>query len=77
MDWFNTQFYRDFGYGVVYPQIFPNHKRPTDEHHEGVSRGAGQGEGLVPGARQALPRQQRVGRAATRSRSPTISVAAS
>ena len=31
MDWFNTQFYRDFGYGLAYPQIFPTHKRPTDE----------------------------------------------
>lgn len=33
MDWINTQFYRDFGYGMLYPQIFPNHKRPTDESH--------------------------------------------
>ena len=31
MDWFNTNFYRDFGYGMAYPQIFPHHKRPTDE----------------------------------------------
>ena len=30
MDWFNTNFYRDFGYGMAYPQIFPHHKRPTD-----------------------------------------------
>jgi len=36
MDWFNTQFYRDFGYGMLYPQIFPNHKRPTDDHHTGT-----------------------------------------
>jgi glutathione S-transferase len=36
MDWFNTQFYRDFGYGVVYPQIFPTHKRPNDVAHAGV-----------------------------------------
>jgi hypothetical protein len=27
MDWLNTQFYRDFGYGLIYPQLFPNHKR--------------------------------------------------
>lgn len=33
LDWFNTQFYRDFGYGLLYPQIFPHHKRPTDESH--------------------------------------------
>ena len=24
MDWFNTGFYRDFGYGVVYPAAFPD-----------------------------------------------------
>jgi glutathione S-transferase len=36
MDWFNTQFYRDFGYGVVYPQVFPTHKRPNDVAHAGV-----------------------------------------
>lgn len=36
MDWFNTQFYRDFGYGLVYPQVFPHHKRPTDEQQQGT-----------------------------------------
>jgi len=36
MDWFNTQFYREFGYGLIYPQLFPHHKRPTDEIHDGV-----------------------------------------
>ena len=35
MDWFNTQFYRDFGYGLLYPQIFPHHKRPSDDFHNG------------------------------------------
>ncbi|HET7033365.1 MAG TPA: glutathione S-transferase family protein, partial [Casimicrobiaceae bacterium] len=35
MDWLNTGFYRDFGYGLVYPQIFPHHKRPTDEAQAG------------------------------------------
>lgn len=34
MDWFNTNFYRDYGYGMVYPQIFPHHKRPGDEAQE-------------------------------------------
>ena len=33
MDWLNTQFYRDFGYGLVYPQLFPHHKRRSDEAH--------------------------------------------
>jgi glutathione S-transferase len=31
MDWFNTQFYREIAYHVVYPQVFPNHARATDE----------------------------------------------
>jgi glutathione S-transferase len=31
MDWFNTNFYRDFGYGMAYPQIFAHHKRSTDD----------------------------------------------
>lgn len=33
MDWLNTGFYRDFGYGLLYPQIFPHHKRRSDEAH--------------------------------------------
>ena len=36
MDWLNTQFYRDFAYGLVYPQLFPNLKRPTEEQQSGV-----------------------------------------
>jgi len=36
MDWFNTQFYRDYGYGLAYPQMYPHHKRPTDEIHAGT-----------------------------------------
>ncbi|NRF69724.1 glutathione S-transferase family protein [Aquincola sp. S2] len=31
MDWINTQLNRDLGYGTVYVQVFPHHKRPTDE----------------------------------------------
>lgn len=31
MDWFNTQFDREFGYGLNYPQLFPHHKRLGDE----------------------------------------------
>jgi glutathione S-transferase len=31
MDWINTQLCRDFAYGFVYPQIFPLHKRRSDE----------------------------------------------
>jgi glutathione S-transferase len=36
MDWLNTQFYRDWGYGLAYPQLFPHHKRRSDEAHEGA-----------------------------------------
>jgi glutathione S-transferase len=35
MDWLNTQFYRDFGYGLVYPQLFPHHRRRSDEAQAG------------------------------------------
>ncbi len=31
MDWVNTQLCRDLAYGLVYPQIFPHHKRPSEE----------------------------------------------
>ena len=36
MDWFNTHFYRDYAYGVVYPQVFPHHKRPSEEMQKGT-----------------------------------------
>jgi glutathione S-transferase len=36
MDWFNTNLYRDFAYGVIYPQTFPAHKRPDETVHAGT-----------------------------------------
>jgi len=36
MDWLNTQFYRDWAYGLCYPQLFPHHKRRSDEAHAGA-----------------------------------------
>jgi glutathione S-transferase len=36
MDWFNTNFYRDWAYGMAYPQIFPNHKRASEEVQAGT-----------------------------------------
>jgi glutathione S-transferase len=33
MDWFNTNFYRDYAYGLAYPQLFPHHTRRSDEAH--------------------------------------------
>ena len=36
MDWLNTNFYRDYAYGFIYPQVFPHHRRPTDEMQSGT-----------------------------------------
>jgi glutathione S-transferase len=36
MDWINSNLYRDFGYGIAYPQLFPHHKRPTDAVQSGT-----------------------------------------
>ena len=36
MDWFNTQFYREYGYHLVYPQIFPHHRRADEAAQEGT-----------------------------------------
>ena len=36
MDWFNSNIYKDFGYGVIYPQAFPHHKRPSDAVQAGT-----------------------------------------
>ena len=36
MDWINTQLNRDLAYGLVYPQAFPHHKRPSDELQRGT-----------------------------------------
>jgi len=48
MDWLNTQFYRDFGYGLLYPQIFPHLRRPTEEQQAGtVAWGKEKAEGWL------------------------------
>ncbi len=31
MDWLNSNFYRDWGYNLCYPQLFPHLKRRSDE----------------------------------------------
>jgi glutathione S-transferase len=36
MDWFNSNIYKDFAYGVIYPQTFPHHKRPSDAVQAGT-----------------------------------------
>jgi glutathione S-transferase len=30
MDWFNSNHYREWGYHLIYPQVFPHHKREPD-----------------------------------------------
>ena len=36
MDWFNTGLYRDLGYGLIYPQVLPDLRRPDDAVHAGT-----------------------------------------
>ena len=36
IEWFYSNFYKDHGYGLIYPQLFPHHKRPTDEAQAGA-----------------------------------------
>ena len=36
MDWFNSNIYKDFAYGLIYPQAFPHHQRPSDEVQSGT-----------------------------------------
>lgn len=38
MDWISTQLSRDLCYGVVYPQIFPMHKRRSEEAQDATLR---------------------------------------
>lgn len=36
MDWFLTELYPEFGYGMIYPQLFPHHKRQNDTAQAGT-----------------------------------------
>lgn len=31
MDWLNTGFYREYGYHLIYPQVYPHHARAPEE----------------------------------------------
>ena len=90
MDWFNTQFYRDFGYGLAYPQIFPHHKRPSDDQQTGtIAWGKERAKGWFQvlndhwiGPKQAVPvrrrhHRRRLLRILPRSRSARSSAATS
>jgi glutathione S-transferase len=40
MDWFNTNLYREYGYHLIYPQIFPHHARqPEVANHATIEWG--------------------------------------
>lgn len=43
MDWFNTGLYRDLGYGLIYPQVLPHHRRPDDAVQAGTLAWAREG----------------------------------
>jgi glutathione S-transferase len=38
IDYLNSDFYRDWGYNLIYPQLFPNQKRESDAVQEGTVR---------------------------------------
>ncbi len=40
MDWFNTGFYRDLGYGLIYPQVLPHLKLPDPGVQKAVMEAA-------------------------------------
>jgi len=42
MDWLNSNFYRDWAYGLCYPQLFPHHKRRSDEAHSATIEWGGE-----------------------------------
>lgn len=45
MDWFNTGFYREIGYHLTYPQVYPHHARqPEDANKVTVEWGKTQSE---------------------------------
>ena len=36
MDWLNTNFYREYAYNFIYPQVFSHMRRPTEELQKGT-----------------------------------------
>ena len=36
MDWFNANIYKDYAYGLIYPQAFPHHVRPGEAVQAGT-----------------------------------------
>ena len=78
MDWINTQICREFAYGLVYPQIFPTHKRRSDEAHAGtIAWGKEKAQGWLKILDENLLGPKKNTSAASRSRLPTILAALS
>ena len=51
-------FYHDYAYAVVYPQIYPHHKRPSDELQKGtIAWGKELDQEVADGAQRQLARQ--------------------
>ena len=76
MDWLNADFYRDWGYGLIYPQIFPHHKRQSDEAQTATmdwarERSRARAAAWIFSTRTGSGRAKSIS-AATRSPSPTI-----
>ena len=48
MDWLNTGFYREYGYHLIYPQVYPHHVRePEDANRVTVQWGQAQAQGWL------------------------------
>ena len=49
MDWLNTNFYRDWGYNLIYPQLFPHHARANEEITKGTVQWGAQKSAQIMG----------------------------
>ena len=52
LDWINTNFYREWGYNLCYPQMFPHLKRRSAGGDPGI--GQGERQALAEGAERSL-----------------------
>ena len=60
MDWLNTQFYRDFGYGLIYPQLFPAPQAPQRRSARRRYRlGTGRCQKLAANSQRPLDRAEK------------------
>ena len=76
MDWINTNFYREWGYNLCYPQMFPHLKRRSDEAQAATLELGRENAKRWLGAERSLDRAATIICAGRRLRSPTISALA-